>query len=196
MFFTEITVTRLSVHLLSYTSMTIEINLSWYRQCLRTYCSNHKLHQLRYFCPAASYCFYVTIQCSCLLKSTARLCVQLHLGSLKIPYWEKTYELTRSTSLYMTPSSLTSATVQPWSIFMLDSRIWCRDSSASNEWLASKSEVNQPFSEQLCIQVNKPAETPNRRLRRSPYDRLQCAILSGREAIRSWRQLFHNLDPL
>lgn len=146
--------------------------------------------------PAAYYCFSVTIQCPYLLKSTACLCVQLHLGSLKIPYWEQTYKLTRSTSLHMAPpSSSTSATVQPWSIFMLDSRIWCRNSLASNEWRASKSEVNQPFSEWFCVQINKPAETPNMRLRRSPDGRRQWAILSCGEATRSWRQLFPNLDP-
>lgn len=153
----------------------------------------------------------------------AGLYVQLHLGSLIILSWAKTHKLTRSTSLYMaSPSSSTSVIVQLWScigfvylgfgrgggegigvasnhhrsMFMLDSPIWCRDSSASSEWLASKSEVNQPFSEWLCVQVNKPAETPNRRLRRSPEGRPQWGILSVEVLTRSWRQLFTNLDLL
>lgn len=37
--------------LVNYTSMRVEGNRSWYRQCLKAYCSDHKWYELRHFCP-------------------------------------------------------------------------------------------------------------------------------------------------
>lgn len=164
--------------------------------CLRAYCSDHKWYELRYFCPS-----YLLLHNPMLLSPeihSTSLCVAVCTSLSKTLYWEKTYQVTRSSSLCTTlPSSLTPATVQPWCIFMLHSRTWCKDSSANNECLASNQKFirhSQSDSEPKLITLLRHEQEIKEKS--SHDDRPQWAILCDGKAARSWRQLFPNLIQL